>query len=108
MEKKVLVLAGSVKDYSAAAEFGELIYIKLGSNMLNVGRHIADILELLKNIHTQGYGPPYVVVSGYGLYVALLIISALEIWGAIELLIWDAKTHILYSHPAFHESYPRL
>lgn len=86
--RKVLIVAGSAKDYSSAKKFGELLFVSYGSqNLLNISRHIADFQNILSTLDEA----PYLLISGYAALNALLIMSALEFWDEVELLIWDAK-----------------
>lgn len=91
--RRVLAIATGAKDYSAARKYGKLEYISLGStNLLNVPRHIADIMNALYKTYTEDSKSPYIVVGGYGLLVGLMIVCALFFWKEVEALVWDSKT----------------
>lgn len=82
-------MAGGVKDYSAAKEYGELMFVTSGStNLLKVERHMTDILKVMLELPEK----PYILIAGYGLLSALMIVCAFLIWGEVELLVWDVKT----------------
>jgi len=86
--RKVLVVAGSAKDFSSAKRYGELLFVSYGStNLTNLSRHIADFQRILSTLEEA----PYILVSGYAVLNALLIMCALEFYKEIEVLIWDAK-----------------
>jgi len=91
--RKVVIMSGAARDFSAAEKYGELVFIGLGStNIVKTDRHIADILKALKPLYIENYQtPPYVLITGHGVLSGLLLLCVMEVWGSCELLIWDVK-----------------